>query len=113
MTTMTVALLVLAIGTATIAWHAGYQRARMHVARAHLDAFRDGIAAAQIRENASTQRGYAMAHVELLERVDAIPKPRWWHAWRQPRADREHTERATASAARAMRLAERVPPHLN
>ena len=104
---------VIWLAVVTVAWHAGYWRARMHVSRAHLDAFRDGMAAMQVRENASAQRGYAMAHVELLERVDAIPKPRWWHAWRQPRADREHTERATAGAARAMRLAERVPPHLN
>ena len=106
-------MVVFIVASVTLAWHGGYWRARTHVSRAHLDAFRDGMAAMQVRENASAQRGYAMAHVELLERVDAIPKPRWWHAWWQPRADREHTERATASAARAVRLAERVPPHLN
>ena len=110
---MTLVWLGVALASVTAAWHNGYRRARMHVARATLDAFRDGIAAVQVRENASTQRGYAMAHVELMASVDAIPRPKWWHAWHQPRADREHTRASTDGAARMVRLVERVPPHLN
>lgn len=68
------------------AWHAGYARARWEMAVVQTRALDQGMARCELHHGASVQRGYVIAHGELLELALAVPEPRWWHAFYRPRA---------------------------